>query len=149
MNIEKQRNVFIVSLMFFVTLMTSITVHADTKSLYDRLGGYDAIATVVDKLMQDLAEDAQVGRFLSHIPDGRATHVRQHMVDFICSVTGGPCVYVGKDMKSAHSGMGLTDSDWNITVSYLTDVLNDLSVPKQEQTELLTSLASLKSSVVD
>ncbi|MBL1141497.1 MAG: group 1 truncated hemoglobin [Proteobacteria bacterium] len=117
--------------------------------MYNRLGGYDALAAVVDDLMGRLAADQQVGRVLEHIPDSRFHHVRQMMVDFLCAATGGPCKYVGKPMVETHKGMGLTENDWKLTVSHLKATLNKFSVPNNEQQEVINTIAGLKGSIVD
>ncbi len=138
-------------LVFIAYAVLSLTnsAYASNQTLYQRLGGYDAIALVVDDLMSRLAKDEQVGRMLVHIPDTRFVHVRQLMVDFICATTGGPCHYNGKTMFEAHKGMGLTESDWAKTVEHLKQTLNHFKVNKKEQEEMLTTLSSLKSSIVD
>ena len=129
-------------------LLPSKSIAAE-KSLYSRLGGYDALAIVVDDLMQRLAADKQVGRVLEHIPETRANQVRQLMVQFLCQATGGPCFYIGKDMYTAHKGMGLTESDWNKTVKHLLATLAKFNVPEQEKNEVITAIAGLKSAIIE
>ncbi len=118
-------------------------------SLYSRLGGYDAVAAVVDDLMNRLANDQQVGRVLKHIPESRFNHIRQMMVDFVCEATGGPCKYIGQTMEIAHRGMGLNESDWKLTVNHLQHTLSEFNVPTNEKNELINILATLKPAIVD
>lgn len=148
MNIRRLTSVNI--LLICTTFLSSFSpVLQAQDTLYSRLGGYDAVAAVVDDLMGRLAEDEQVGRVLEHIPDTRFRDVRQRMVDFLCETTGGPCIYRGKDMLTAHRGMGLTDSDWKKTVVHLKATLNKFNVPSREKTEVLQAISSLKSAIVD
>jgi truncated hemoglobin YjbI len=60
------------------------------KSLYQRLGGYDALAAVTDDFIAHLATDPQLGRFFTGLSTDSKIKVRQHVVDFLCLATGGP-----------------------------------------------------------
>src|SRR5713101_9587413 len=77
-------------------------------SLYKRLGGYDALAAVTDEFIGRLATDKTVGRFFVGASDNSKMRIRQLVVDQLCAATGGPCVYIGRDMKTAHKGLGIT-----------------------------------------
>src|SRR5215212_9327056 len=74
-------------------------------TLYQRLGGYDAIAAVTDDFIGRLATDRQLGRFVVGHSQDSLMKLRQHVVDLICTTAGGPCVYIGRDMKTSHQGM--------------------------------------------
>jgi len=117
-------------------------------SLYKRLGGYDAIAKVSDEFLDGLAKDKQLSRFLTGLSESSQKHLRQHVVDFLCQATGGPCVYTGRDMKTVHTGLKITDSDWDATVKLLSGVQDKLKVPKKEKGETLAAVAGLKSDIV-
>jgi len=115
------------------------------KSLYDRLGGKDAITAVVDDFVGNVAVDKRINGFFAKADIPR---LKRNLVDQICSATGGPCAYTGKDMKTAHKGMGITDADFNALVEDLTKSLNKFSVPAKEQGELLGILGPLKPQIV-
>src|ERR1051326_976622 len=83
------------------------------KSLYHRLGGYDAIAAVTDDFIGRLAADKQLSRFFVGHSTNSLQHIRQLVVDQLCAATGGPCVYIGRDMKTTHQGVAITEADWN------------------------------------
>ena len=74
--------------------------------------------------------------------------LKRNLVDQICAATGGPCTYTGRDMKTAHKGMGITDADFNALVEDLTKSLNKFNVPAKEQGELLGILGPLKPQIV-
>src|ERR1700676_1948527 len=82
-------------------------------SLYKRLGGYDALAAVTDAFLGRLATDPKEGRFFVGLSNDSKTRVRQHVVDFLCVATGGPCKYTGRDMETAHTGFNNTKTDWH------------------------------------
>jgi hemoglobin len=117
-------------------------------SLYKRLGGYDALAAVTDDFLNRLATDPKEGRFFVGLSTDSKTRVRQHVVDFLCIATGGPCKYTGRDMVTAHTGLGITDDDWNIAVKALGDTLNKFKVPAREQQDVVSAVAPLKGQIV-
>jgi hemoglobin len=88
-------------------------------SLYKRLGGYDALAAVTDDFLGRLLSDPQLARFFKGHNAESLKVIRQHIVDFLCVATGGPCAYTGRDMKTAHTGLGITEDDWTATVKDL------------------------------
>lgn len=118
------------------------------KSLYQRLGGYDALAAVTDDFIGRLATDAQLKRFfIGHNKEGLA-RIRQHVIDFLCNATGGPCAYIGQDMKTAHAGLGITEDDWNASVKDLVATLDKFKVPEKEKNEVLSAISSLHGDIV-
>ena len=117
-------------------------------SLYKRLGGYDALAAVTDDFIGRLATDPKEGRFFVGLSTDSKVRVRQHVVDFLCVATGGPCKYTGRDMETAHTGLNITEDDWTISVKALTDTLNKFKVPAREQGEVISAIAGLKSKIV-
>lgn len=117
-------------------------------TLYHRLGGYDAIAAVTDDFLARLSGDPQFKHFFGGISTDSQKKLRQHIVDFLCSATGGPCVYTGRDMKTAHAGLGITEADWNASVVHLTATLDKFKVPEKEKGEVLAAVTSLKADIV-
>src|SRR5262245_59711200 len=81
---------------------------AEDKSLYQRLGGYDAIAAVTDDFLDRLEHIDKLGRFFQGVSADSTMRIRQHIVDLVCAKTGGPCFYTGRDMKTSHAGLGIT-----------------------------------------
>jgi hemoglobin len=123
--------------------------HMEKKSLYQRLGGYDAIAAVTDDFIGRLATDKQLGKFFAGHSEDSLKKIRQHVIDQLCAATGGPCVYTGRDMKTTHKGLGITESDWNVAVGHLTATLDKFKVPAQEKSEVLGALGGLKKDIVE
>jgi hemoglobin len=119
------------------------------KSLYQRLGGYDAIAAVTDDFIGRLATDRQLARFFVGHSEDSLKRIRQHVVDQLCAATGGPCVYTGRDMKTSHKGIGISEADWTTAVNHLVATLDKFKVPEQEKGELLAALSPLKSDIVE
>jgi len=70
------------------------------------------------------------------------------VIDFLCKATGGPCIYTGQDMKTAHTGLHITEAEWNTSAAHLTETLNKFKVPQKEQGEVMAAIGSLKSQIV-
>jgi hemoglobin len=132
-----------------LTIFLNSAQAQEKKSLYQRLGGYDAIAAVVDDFIGRLATDSDLKRFFAGHSEDSLKRLRQNLVDQLCAATGGPCYYVGRDMKTAHKGLGITERDWEKTVNHLVATLDKFKVPKQEKDEILAALSGMKASIVE
>lgn len=119
------------------------------KSLYQRLGGYDSIAAVSDEFIVRLATGKRLKRFVVGLSDDSKKKLRQHLVDFLCNLTGGPCAYLGRDMKTVHTGLGIDEDDWKEGVDALAATLEKFKVPEKEKSEVLTAFGSLKKDIVE
>jgi hemoglobin len=120
-----------------------------SKTLYERLGGYDAISAVANDLLPRLQADAQLGRFWQHRGEDGVRREKQLLIDYLCACAGGPMYYTGRDMKTSHKGMRISDSDWSIFLGHLNATLDAFHVPQTERTEVTTYIHSLKSEIVE
>jgi hemoglobin len=118
-------------------------------SLYKRLGGYDALAAVTDDFLGRLAADPQFQKFFVGHSTDSIKKIRQLIVDQLCAVTGGPCAYTGRDMKTSHAGLGITEKDWDAQAKLLVATLDKLNVPAKEKDEVLALVSTLKKDIVD
>ena len=118
-------------------------------TLYKRLGGYDALAAVTDDFITALATDPKLGRFFVGASDNSKARIRQLVLDQLCAATGGPCVYIGRDMKTVHKGLHITEEDWNISVKILMDTLKKFKVKEREQRDVVDALSKLKADIVE
>lgn len=123
--------------------------NAEGKTLYQRLGGYDAIAAVSDEFIGRLAADDQEKRFFVGFSNDSKMRIRQLLVDLVCKSSGGPCYYLGRDMKTAHAGSGVTKADWDRSLKIFGEVLNKFQVPEKEQQELAALLLPLEKDIVE
>jgi len=114
-------------------------------SLYDRLGGKPAITAVVDDFVGNVAADSRINGYFAR---ANVPHLKAMLVDQICEASGGPCKYTGRDMKSAHAGMGIGDPQFNALVEDLVKTLDKFKVPAREKNELLAALGSMKGDIV-
>jgi len=119
-----------------------------TPTLYQRLGGREAIKQVVDDFVANLAADPRVNARFKGLDAAKMAKLQTDLADQICDVTGGPCAYLGRDMKTVHAGMKITEAEWNETVEDLVKTLNKFKVGPKEQQELLSALGSMKKDIV-
>ncbi len=119
------------------------------KSLYERLGGYDAIAAVVDALMVRIKNDDKLRRFYDHRGADGIAREQQLLVDFLCASPGGPMVYTGRDLNALHVGMRLDEEDWKRAMVQLATTLDVFEVPEQEKGEVMSFHENLKSEIVE
>jgi hemoglobin len=120
-----------------------------TRSLYARLGGYDALAAVTDDFLGRLIADQQLSRFFTGASTESRKRIRQLVVDQLCAATGGPCVYIGRDMKTSHAGLGISERDWQIAANHLVATLDKFKVPPREKDEVLAAVSGLKKDIVE
>jgi hemoglobin len=146
--VNRNRLVF-VSIVLFVCSLGLNAFAQGKDSLYKRLGGYDALAAVTDDFIGRLATDKTLGRFFVGASDNSKMRIRQLVLDQLCAATGGPCVYIGRDMKTSHKGLGVTEEDWNISVKHLMDTLAKFKVPEKEQQEVTGAISGLKADIVE
>jgi hemoglobin len=121
---------------------------ASSSSLYKRLGGREGIYQVVNSFVGNVVADDRVkGRFAKLKP-ADVEQLKSNLSDQICDATGGPCSYYGKDMKTVHKGMAITETEWTATVEALSKAMTKHAVPAKEQGELLAILGPMKKDIV-
>jgi hemoglobin len=125
------------------------TMSEQARTLYVRLGGYDAIAAVANDLLPRLRNDPQLGRFWKNRAEDSIMREKQLLIDYLCANAGGPMYYRGRDMKLSHRGMGITESDWNMFLSHASATLAKFSVPEAEQRDIVAFVQSLKKDIVE
>lgn len=118
-------------------------------SLYTRLGGYDAIAAVVNETMPHLMADPNLGRFWANRGADGIKREKQLLIDFIVNQAGGPVNYGGRDMATTHKGMKISDDDWKVFMGHLNNTLEKFKVPSQEKTDVVAFMESLRETTVE
>ncbi|MDQ2963001.1 MAG: group 1 truncated hemoglobin [Pseudomonadota bacterium] len=133
----------------FAVAAPAIARPTTAPTLYKRLGGYDALAAVSDDFLARLAGDPGIARFFVGHNSDSIKRIRQHVIDQLCFATGGPCVYTGRDMKTSHAGLGITEKDWDVSVKLLIGTLDKFNAPAKEKDEVLTAVSGLKKDIVE
>ncbi|HEX5122187.1 MAG TPA: group 1 truncated hemoglobin [Rhodanobacteraceae bacterium] len=114
-------------------------------ALYRSLGGTDGITKVVDAALAEIHGDLRINIFFEKTD---MADLRRLLIEQICAATGGPCEYTGRTMEEAHSGLNLTDADFDAFVEDLVRGMDSQKVPKDLQKELLGLLGPMRPQVV-
>jgi hemoglobin len=118
-------------------------------SLYERLGGYDAVCAVTLSLLDRMEKDPQLGRFWQHRGTDGVQRERQLIVDFMVAATGGPLYYGGRGMKLSHAGMRISEDDWTAFLGHADAALKQFNVPQTEYDEVVAFVLSTKADIVE
>jgi hemoglobin len=120
-------------------------------SLYSRLGGAYAIATVVDDFIERLLvnDTLNANPAIKHARDRvPRAGLKFHVTTLVCQVTGGPCQYAGRSMKEAHAHLNISEKEWDVMVADFKVTLSKFGVPANEQQELIAIVATTKPDIV-
>lgn len=118
------------------------------KSLYERVGRYDGISAIAEAYLAGVRSDPQFARFVGRGADS-LTRAKQLLKDQLCALTGGPCTYIGRDMKTAHGGLGITAAEWATNMKYLAAALDKQKITGPEKAEFLALVDSLQPAIVE
>ena len=124
----------------------SISAMAQEKSLFERLGGQDAVTAVVADFAGRVLADARVNKKFAR---SNAPRLVKNLTDFVCFATGGPCKYTGLSMKASHKNMAVTEGEFNALAEDLVATLNKFNVPEKERTDLINAVAPLAKDIVE
>lgn len=118
-------------------------------TLYKRMGGYDVIAAVVDDFIGQLGKDEAFKRFGGGRSMDSLHRTRQLVVDQICNLAGGPCVYIGRDAKTVHAGLAITQEEWDLSVKHFQVALDNKKVGATEQKDFMALIQKLHDDIVE
>ena len=119
------------------------------KTLYARIGGYDVLAGITDDFLDQFKADEAFKRFGTGRSIGSLVRARQLIVDQLCSLTGGPCIYFGREMKPAHEGLAITKAEWDSSIVKLTNSMVKFKLGAAEQKELLAIFDKVQKDIVE
>jgi hemoglobin len=131
-----------------LSVVACATMSEPPPTLYKRLGGREGIAVVVGDFVTNMTGDSRVNARFKDMKGPEIEKLKSNLADQICDATGGPCSYVGRDMKTAHKGMKITDAEWNATVENLSKALDKNKVDPKDKSELLGILGPMKADIV-
>ena len=117
--------------------------------LYARLGGYDKIAAIVHGLFARMQADPRFARFGTGRSIDSRRKTEQLTVIQLCALAGGPCYYTGRDMATAHHGLGITQQEWAASLDHARVALHENGIGDQEQKEFLILFESYRNDIID
>ena len=119
------------------------------KTLYQRIGGYDVVAGIVDDLLSQLRSDKAFDRFGGGRSENSLKRTRQLLADQLCALTGGPCTYIGRDMKTAHQGLKITTAEWDSTIKKLELSLDKFKISGKDKEEFVALIQNVRNDIVE
>ncbi|WP_260446276.1 MULTISPECIES: group 1 truncated hemoglobin [unclassified Nostoc] len=120
-------------------------------SLYNRLGGYNAIAAVIDDSAEKIFADPLIGKYFIGLSTNSKQRLRELLIAQFCQAAGGPCVYTGRTMKLSHTGIGegLTNGEFYAFVNDIALALDKNGVKQPEKNQVLEFANSLRDQIVE
>lgn len=117
-------------------------------SLYQRLGGYDGVASYIALVFPRVAQHPDLAHlFRGHGKDSQQRQF-QLVVELICQRTGGPCAYLGRAMPPVHDGLGITEGHWTVFMKIISDGMEEKRYPPAVRSEFLDLWRSFHDGVV-
>jgi hemoglobin len=129
------------------TTTTTSSTGGSGGTLFTSLGGEPAIKAVVkDFVEEQVAKDNRISMFFTNtdIPP-----FEQKLYDQLCAASGGGCTYTGKDMKTVHKDMEISNDTWNQFTGHLNETVTRFHIPDRERNELVVIVQSLKKDIVN
>ena len=148
MGLRRGIGLFIILVVATLNLAACATMGDPPPTLYKRLGGREGIALVVGDFVTNMAGDSRVNARFKGMKGEDVEKLKSNIADQICDATGGPCSYLGRDMKTTHKGMNISEAEWNATVENLGKALDTMKVGATEKNELLSALGPMKKDIV-
>ena len=143
------RKTLFAAALFALAGCAGMTQHAASPAakdaLYRELGGTEGITSVVDAFLGRINGDARINTLFATVDH---KDLRRLVIEQLCEATGGPCKYTGRSMEEAHSGLKLTDADFNAFVEDLKASMDQLKVSRTSQQKLIALLAPMKPQIV-
>jgi hemoglobin len=118
-------------------------------SLYRRIGGYDVIAAIVDDFFAAMRADPRFARFGTGRGTDSKQRAQQLTVEQLCALSGGPCVYIGRDMRTSHAGLGVTEAEWEASLQLLANSLDRFGIPPREHAEFVALFSAYRDDIVE
>ena len=120
-------------------------------TLYERLGGKEAIAAVINDFVDTVGSDERIKneKVAQRLKAIDIDNLKSLLVDQVCQGSGGPCEYKGRNMKEAHAGLEISNADFDYVVDDLVKTLDKYKVPQKEKDELLAILGPMRPDIVE
>lgn len=147
--VSRRASLAVLLIVVLLAVTLSSFAQEKPKTLYQRVGGYDTIANVVDDFLHQLGDDPAFARFGQGRGQDSLHRARQLIVDQICWLAGGPCVYIGRDMKTAHHGLAITPQEWESAGKHLDASLEKFKVTGKDKEEFLGLIEKLRPDIVE
>lgn len=139
----KRAQLYVITLSLLLTLVAC--AHQPSMTLYDKLGGKTGVDAIVSGLINQIGKDKQIFHYFA---DAHISRFRTQITHHLCAITDGPCSYTGDTMTDIHTGMHITEKDFNHLVDLLINAMNLQGISHRIQNQLLARLAPLRAKII-
>lgn len=133
-------------ILFLVLGVISACSVNQTRNFYEEIGGKSTISQFMKLTVNRIYADPQIGHFFKGVPK---RHIHKQLTEQVCELMGGPCVYSGRDMRSSHEDMGVTEADFYILVEHLQGSIREIGLTWQQENIIIEALAPMKADIVN
>ncbi|MGI5310152.1 group I truncated hemoglobin [Rheinheimera sp. WS51] len=131
-------------LLFLITVLVSCSNYPKM-SLYQQINGQAGIERLVDSFIEQIGNDEQVFHYFEH---SNISHFRQGFISHLCALIQGPCNYNGDTMVAIHTGMNITEKDFNHVVDLLINAMEEQNIPHPVQNKIISNMAPLRNEII-
>jgi hemoglobin len=124
----------------------------EERTLYERLGGVDAIALVVDRFSDQIVTNPKLNvnpALKEYNEKGNLPRLKFMRILWICAATGGPFYYTGRELGEAHNDLHITSEEFDEVGAEIGRALDYFNVPEQEKQEVLGAIVARKAEVIN
>ncbi|MFY8328788.1 group I truncated hemoglobin [Pseudoalteromonas sp. ZZD1] len=134
--------------LFFVLLLSTLMActSASKLSLYQQLDGQEGIERLVDSFINQIGTDDTILPYFTH---ANVAHFRAGFITHLCAITNGPCEYKGDNMVDIHTGMHISERDFNRVVDLLINAMDEQHISHSVQNQVLAKMAPLRSEIIN
>ena len=133
------------AILLFAGASMAQTTAAKDDQLYKAFGEKAGLVALMDDFMTRLLADERTG---PHFKPANQQRVKEQLVEQLCALGGGPCVYKGADMKSSHANLAIKKSDFHALVEVLQTSMDAKGIPFRKQGEMLALLAPMHRDII-
>ena len=126
-------------------MLLSACSNVSNLSLYQQLDGQAGLERLVDSFINQIGNDKQVFHYFEH---ANISHFRAGFINHLCVLTDGPCEYTGDSMVDIHTGMNITEADFNHVVDLLINAMNEQNISHTVQNKILAKMVPLRSEII-
>lgn len=127
------------------TMILSACSNISNLTLYQQLDGQAGLERLVDSFINQIGNDEQVFHYFEH---ANISHFRAGFLNHLCVLTDGPCEYTRDSMVDIHTGMHITEADFNHVVDLLINAMNEQNIDHTVQNKILAKMAPLRSQII-
>nr|WP_283710086.1 group 1 truncated hemoglobin [Pseudoalteromonas prydzensis] len=127
------------------TMVLSACSNMANLTLYQQLDGKAGLERLVDSFINQIGNDEQIIHYFEH---ANISHFREGFINHLCVLTNGPCEYTRDSMVEIHTGMHITEADFNHVVDLLINAMNEQNIDHTVQNKILAKMAPLRSQII-